>query len=185
MIFLFTFFVEKTRFLSIFCFKFRIWDEGILDFFKSKTEKTLFLLIFVDISTKNWYFLKKHNWSWLSLPRCMTGTKDRYCSLNLTNILKSATKNVKKGKIKKNPQILIFKYVIEYFKTNKFYFYNVLAWLSCLERYKGSKFLIFICEMRVNIWNISTEKVISTEKNRIFSVACFWIKSEHLEYLGI
>jgi hypothetical protein len=47
---------------------------------------------------------------------------------NLTNILKSTTKNGKKEKKKKSAQnFFILKYVIKSFKTSKFYYLHALA----------------------------------------------------------
>jgi hypothetical protein len=48
--------------------------------------------------------------------------------LNLINILKYTTKNVKKGKKKKSVQnFFILKYVIEKFKISNFYYLKVLT----------------------------------------------------------
>jgi hypothetical protein len=48
--------------------------------------------------------------------------------LNLINILKSTSKNVKKGKKKKSAQnFFILKYIIKSFKTSNFYYIKVLA----------------------------------------------------------
>ena len=50
---------------------------------------------------------------------------------------------------------------------------------------KDSKFFIFSNELKIKIWNISTEKVIPTAKDRSFSNIHFWVKIEHLKYIGI
>jgi hypothetical protein len=48
--------------------------------------------------------------------------------LNLINILKSTTKNVKKKKKKKSAQnFFILKYIIKSFQTSNFYYLKVLA----------------------------------------------------------
>ena len=47
--------------------------------------------------------------------------------LNLINILKSITKNVKKGGKKKCSKFFIPKYVIKSFKTSNFYYLKILV----------------------------------------------------------
>ena len=59
------------------------------------------------------------------------------------NILKSTTKNVKKREKKSAQNFFIFKYVIKNFKKSNAYYRKVLVQLNFLQRYKGSKFLIF------------------------------------------
>jgi hypothetical protein len=58
-----------------------------------------------------------------------------------------------------------------------------IAWYS-VEIWR-LKVLIFSSEIRIKIWNISTEKVIQTAENGIFPDTYFWIKFEHLRYIGV
>ena len=51
----------------------------------------------------------------------------KYLLLNLTNVIKSTTKNVKKGKKKSTPIFFILKHIIKDFKTSKFYYLEVLV----------------------------------------------------------
>ena len=69
--------------------------------------------------------------------------------LDLINILKSTTKNVKKGKKKSVQNFFILKYVIKSFKISNIFYLKVLVQLNFLWRYESSKFLIFASKMRV------------------------------------
>jgi hypothetical protein len=62
----------------------------------------------------------------IELPKTYYISK-KYLLLNLTNVLKSTTKNVKKGKKKSAPIFFILKHIIKDFKTSKFYYLKVLA----------------------------------------------------------
>ena len=77
-------------------------------------------------------------------------TNKKQLLLNLINILKSTTKNVKKGKKEKSVQnFFILKYVVKSFKISNFDFLKVLVQLNFLWRYESSKFLIFFFFYRV------------------------------------
>ena len=55
-------------------------------------------------------------------------TNKKQLLFNLINILKSTTKNVKKGKKKKSTQnLFILKYVTKSFKTSNFYYLKALV----------------------------------------------------------
>ena len=63
--------------------------------------------------------------------------------LNLINILKPTTKNVKKGGKKSVQIFFILTYVVKSFKTSNLYCLKVLVWLNFLWRYESSKILTF------------------------------------------
>ena len=101
------------------------------------------------------------------------------------NILKSATKNVKKGKKKSFRNFFILKYVIKSFKTSNFYYLKVLVQPNFLWRYESSKFLIFNSKTRVKSETLAMKNVIPTAKDKIFLDTCFWFIIKHLSYIDL
>ena len=115
------FFVEKTRVLSIFFsnseFGMRVYRGEI-----EARSDGFSLFIFLRISPRKINILKKTKLGLRELNE-LDDRNVKKVLLNLTNILKSTTKMSKKMKKNKSAQKFFkLKYVIEYFKTSKFYY---------------------------------------------------------------
>ena len=119
--FLAAFFVEKTKFLSIFFsnseFGMRVYREKI----EARSEG-ISLYTFSRISPRKINILKRTKLGPVDLNK-FNDINFKKVLLDLTNILKSATKMSKKWNKKKSAQnFFILKYVIECFKTSKLYY---------------------------------------------------------------
>ena len=115
------FFIEKTRFLSIFLSNSRFVMRVYRGEIEARSE-SIPLYTFLRISPRKINILKKNKLR----PRDLNEVNDMNAKkllLNLTNILKSTTKMSKKNEKNKSVQnFFILKYAIENFKTSKFYY---------------------------------------------------------------
>ena len=117
---------RENRIFFDFFFKSKIWNDSILVIFGGQIKYIIFLSI-LRISRRKINILKKFKMELTKLIKLYNIIKKQLL-LNLINILKSATKNVKKKKKKKSAQnFFILKYVTKSFKPSNFYYLKVLV----------------------------------------------------------
>ena len=74
-------------------------------------------------------------------------------------------------KLKKSAQnFFILKHVIKNFKTSQFYYLKMLVQLNLLQRYEGSKFLVFNSKIPVKTETLAFKKLY-----RLLETDYFWI----------
>jgi hypothetical protein len=115
------FFIEKTRFLSKFFFSYSKYGMRAYWSFSVANPRIFLFYAFLGISLRKINIFQKTKLDLLGLAEIYNKYKKQPL-LNLTNILKSTTKNVKKEKKKSAQNFSILKYIIKSFKATKFYY---------------------------------------------------------------